>query len=36
MDLEVIMLSKMSDRERQIPYDFTNMWKINISIRIID
>ena len=29
MDLEDTMLSEMSDRERQLPHDFTHMWKIN-------
>ena len=28
MDLEGIMLSEMSDRERQILYDTTYMWNI--------
>ena len=28
MDLEDIMLSEMSDTERQIPYDFTYMWSL--------
>ena len=28
MDLEGIMLSEMSDRERQILYDFTCMWNL--------
>ena len=32
MDLEVITLSDVSG-ERQIPYDFTNMWnRININV----
>ena len=31
MDLEGIMLSEInkSDREKQIPYDFTYMWNLN-------
>ena len=29
MDLEGMMLSEMSDRERQISYDITNMWNLN-------
>ena len=28
MDLKSVIVSKMSDRERQIPYDFTYMWKL--------
>ena len=28
MDLEGIMLSEMSDRERQILYDITYMWNL--------
>lgn len=28
MDLEGIMLSEMSDRGRQIPYNFTYMWNL--------
>ena len=41
MDLEDIMLrKKKSDRERQIPYDFTCMWnlknKINERNKLID
>ena len=28
MDLEGIMLSEMSDRDRQTPYDITYMWNI--------
>lgn len=26
--LDSIMLSEMSDRERQMPYDFTYMWNL--------
>ena len=34
MDLEGIMLSeiKKSDREKQIPYDFTYMWNLKNKI----
>jgi len=28
MELESIMLSKISESERQIPYDFTYMWNL--------
>ena len=28
MDLESIMLSEISQTERQMPYDFTCMWNI--------
>ena len=28
MDLEIIILSKVSQRERQIPYDITYMWNL--------
>ena len=28
MDLEDIMLSEMSYKERQMPYDFTYMWNL--------
>ena len=28
MELECIMLSEISQSERQIPYDFTNMWNL--------
>ena len=27
MDLEIIILSEVSQKERQIPYDITYMWK---------
>ena len=32
MDLEGIMLSKTSDRERQIPYDFIYIWNLKRKI----
>ena len=32
MDLEGIILSEMSDRERQIPYYFIYMWNLNNKI----
>ena len=28
MDLENIMLSEISQSERQVPYDFTHMWNL--------
>ena len=28
MNIEGIMLSEMSDRERQIPYDLTDLWNL--------
>ena len=28
MDLEIIILSKVSQRERQIPYDITYVWNL--------
>ena len=28
MDLEIIILSEVSQRERQIPYDVTCMWNL--------
>ena len=28
MDLDIIMLSTMTERERQIPYDITYMWNL--------
>ena len=28
MDLQGIKLSEMSDRERQMPYDFTYIWNL--------
>ena len=31
MDLEGIMLSELSDRERQILYDLTRMWNLKKS-----
>jgi len=33
MDLEIIIRSK-PDRERQIPYDSTDMWNLKIKVRI--
>ena len=32
MDLEGIMLSEMSDGERQMVYDFTCMWNLKSKI----
>ena len=29
MDLEDIILSEISDREKQMPYDFAYMWNVN-------
>ena len=31
MDLERIVLSEISDRERQILYDFTSIWNLKIK-----
>ena len=31
MDLEIIILSEKSDRERQIPYAITYMWNLKYS-----
>ena len=28
MELQSIMLSKISQKKRQIPYDFTHMWNL--------
>ena len=30
MDLEIITLSELSDRQRQIAYDITYMWNLKI------
>ena len=32
MDLDIIILSAMTERERQIPYDITYMWNLNNNI----
>ena len=29
MELEGIMLSEVNHSEKEIPYDFTHMWKLN-------
>ena len=31
MDLEMIILGKVSQRERQIPYDVTYMWNLKYN-----
>ena len=36
MDLQGIILNKMSDRERQMPYDFTYMWNLKQKSELID
>ena len=33
MKLECIMLSKMSQAKRQVPYDFTYMWNLKNSTK---
>ena len=30
MQLEILILSEMSERERQIPYDISYMWNLKI------
>ena len=32
MQLEILILNEMSERERQIPYDITYMWNLKYGI----